>query len=288
MGNGFVPVANAEQRTYWNEHAPEAWVTHQEAMDEQLRAHGALALEALELRAGEHVLDLGCGCGDTTLALAAEIGPSGRVMGVDLSAPMLTRARERVAEGSLTYVELEEADAQTHSFPEGAFDAAYSRFGVMFFEDPVAAFRNVARALKPSGRLSFVCWQPASRNPWVTVPLEAVFPFVPPPSMLDPNLPGPFSLADPARVSKVLADAGFDDVKVEPAAVQMDFGPIEQTTEFLMTLGPTARALREAQPSEQTLDAIRIALRDAVTAFATGDRVTLGSSVWVVTAKRGP
>jgi hypothetical protein len=106
--------------------------------------------------------------------------------------------------------------------------------------------------------------------------------------MLDPNLPGPFSLADPARVSKVLADAGFEEVKIEAAAVQMDFGPIEQTTEFLMTLGPTARALREAQPSEQTLEAIRIALRDAVTPFANGERVTLGSSVWVVRAKRGP
>src|SRR5689334_20742768 len=162
-------TANSEQIEYWNGGAAETWVELQDRLDRQLDSLGRAALAALGPRAGEHVLDVGCGSGQATLQLADAVSPGGRVLGIDISEPLLAAARHRNRNPRVSFLR---ADAQTHPF-EQPFDAIYSRFGVMFFADPVAAFVNLKRALKPGGRLAFVCWRAEAENPVMTVPIAA-------------------------------------------------------------------------------------------------------------------
>ena len=169
------------------------------------------------------MLDVGCGTGETLLRLARAVGPAGRVTGVDISKPMLAVAARRAA--GLPAVETAQADAASHPFPPGGIDLLFSRFGVMFFDDPAAAFRNLRGALAPSGRLAFVCWQPLAANAWFQVPLEVARPLVPQGAEADPEAPGPFAFARPERVRDILAAAGFGAVHIQPLAVSLAVGP---------------------------------------------------------------
>ncbi len=277
---------NAEQRTYWNEQAGPVWVALQERMDAQIGAHGALALAALAPKPGERILDVGCGCGDTALALARAVGPTGRVLGLDLSAPMLARARERALAAGLANVAFEQADAQAIALPAASQDALFSRFGVMFFADPSAAFANLARALRPGGRLAFACWQPPAANLWVSVPLAALASVVPLPAPPPPGAPGPFAFADADRVRGILGEAGFADVRVQGEQLPMAFGGVDEAAAFLTELGPASRAVREAGGGEPLRLKAQAAIRDAIAPHARGGRVELPSAIWVVTARR--
>ena len=167
---------NAEQITYWNEQSGPKWVALDGRLDALISPYGDRALERTKPALGERVLDVGCGCGRTTLELAARVGSPGSVTGIDISTVMLARARERARKSGAQNVRFENADVQTHAFEPGSFDLAFSRFGVMFFADPVAAFANLRGALAPGGRLAFVCWQPLANNPWMQVPLAATAP----------------------------------------------------------------------------------------------------------------
>src|ERR1700722_16858165 len=188
---------NAAQIAYWNETAGPSWVAMQDDLDRELRELGLAAMAALAPRAEERLIDIGCGCGATTLELARRVGPGGGVLGVDISAPMLGVARERAAAEGL---------AQAGFLP---VDGAFSRFGVMFFEDPVAAFANIRAAVSPRGRLAFVCWRALAENPWMTVPMAAILPLLPaPPPAQTPGAPGPFAFADRDRLFAILRDAG--------------------------------------------------------------------------------
>ena len=162
------------------------------------------------------LLDVGCGCGATVLELGRLVAPNGTVLGVDVSVPMLGRARERVAAAALKGVNLVVSDAQTYEFPRGAVDLLFSRFGVMFFADPVAAFTNLRRTMKQGGRLLFACWRPMAENSWFHVPLNAAKDLLPAQPPADPLAPGPFAFADPERVKRVLAEAGWQDVSATP------------------------------------------------------------------------
>jgi SAM-dependent methyltransferase len=224
--------------------------------------------------AGRRVLDVGCGCGATSLALAAAVGPSGGVLGVDISAPMLARARERAAVAGVAHARFEAADAQTHAFPPASFDTLFSRFGVMFFVDPAAAFANLARALVPGARLAFVCWQALPKNPWMAVPLMAAAQHV--------ALPPP-----PPRVTRVLAGAGFADVAFEafePTIAVAAGADLDATVEFLLQMGPAAQAIREA--GEGAAEKARGALREALGPYDGPDGVRMASAAWIVTARR--
>ena len=200
---------NAEQIEYWNSERARKWVELQERMDALIEAFGARAIERAGLAAGERVIDVGCGCGGTTLDLAGRVGARGRVLGVDISAVMLSRARERAKSVGLANVEFVDADAQTHAFEAGAWDCAFSRFGVMFFADPARAFANLRRALRQGGRVSFACWRAMPENEWVTVPLTALMKVIAPPPPPLPGAPGPFAFGDPQRVRGLLGEAGF-------------------------------------------------------------------------------
>ena len=269
------------------ERAGHAWVRMQERTDVVIDPLGRIAMERLGVVAGERILDVGCGCGQTLLELADLVGASGHVLGVDISPPMLGRARERV-EGRPT-IALALGDAQTYAFAPGSFDAVYSRFGVMFFDDPRAAFRNLRAAARPGGRLSFVCWQELAKNPWAALPLAAVtrlLPESPKPEMMGEGRPGPFFLSDPARVRAILGDAGWQDVSLEPVEMSLQFGgaaTLDEAFEYALQIGPAARAMAEAP--EALKPALERALREALAPFASARGVFMDGAAFVVVAR---
>jgi SAM-dependent methyltransferase len=279
---------NAEQVTYWNETSGPKWVARVEQLDAQLAPLGELVFDRLDPRPGERVLDVGCGCGQTALQLAERVGPSGRVLGVDVSAPMLARAAERARAKGVEHLDFVEADAQIHAFEPG-FDVVSSRFGVMFFADPVAAFANLHRALAPGGRLGFVCWREIGLNPWMRIPLMALAGHVPLPEPPAVGAPGPFSFADPERVRGILDGAGFADVALSPVAAGLHVGGgvgggVDGAVEFLLSIGPVSAVLRDAD--EGTRATAAAAVGDAVRPFLDGPDVVMDAAVWVVTARR--
>ncbi len=276
---------NAEQIRYWNEGAGPRWVAQQAFLDAQIAPLGHAAMDRAALAAGERVLDVGCGCGQTALDLAERVGPGGQVLGVDLSTQMLARARERAA--GLPHVRFENADAQTHAFDREHFDCAFSRFGVMFFADPEAAFANLLRALRGGGRLVFVCWQELRKNPWMLVPLGAAAQHVELPKPPEPGAPGPFAFADPARVRGILEAAGFEDVAFDSLERELAVGgavDLETTVDFLSQLGPAAAALVNATPEQRAR--ARDAMCEALRPYQTEGGVRLSSASWIVSARR--
>jgi SAM-dependent methyltransferase len=224
------------------------------------------------------VLDVGAGCGDMTLEAARAVGDAGRVVGVDVSKPMLARARERAS--AFSNVELVEHDAATFA-ADAPFDASISRFGVMFFDDPVGAFTNIRRALKPGGKITYVCWQSLADNPWAAKPLAAVVSVLPTPPVVTPNAPGPFALADPARVRDIMTSAGWKDVALTPFVHLFQLGTsADEALEYASRMGPSARALREADDATRAR-AVEV-LRDLIAPLAPS--FALDSAVWIVTA----
>ena len=251
--------ANADQIKFWNGPTGLKWTQFQDDMDRNLNDATAGIMPFAAAKPGERVLDIGCGAGQTSLMLAAAVGAAGSVTGVDISGPLLAAARTRA--GAAKNVSFIQADAAFHDFkPE--YDLIFSRFGVMFFDDPTAAFANIRKGLKPGGRLAFVCWRPAMENEWVTVPAAAARPYLPATPPPDPLAPGPFAFADPRRVEEILTKAGFRNVQAKALDGQMNLGTSADQAAFqMMNLGPLSRALGEVED-----DAIRERVRVAVTA----------------------
>ena len=278
---------NAEQVRNWNEVSGPTWVRMQAQLDAQLAQAGRLMLAALGPRPGERALDVGCGCGATSLALAEAVGPTGRVVGVDISREMLARAGERAAAAGLPTVTFVEADAQEHAFPPASFDVVASRFGVMFFDAPAKAFRALGAALVPGGRLAFVCWQAVERNPIMSLASRAAAAVIAMPPRPAARAPGPFAFAEPDNVAEVLGDAGFVDVSVTPWEGTMLAGgttDLDAATEFALRVGPVAGALRQAGSDAEP--AVRDAVKLALAARWTADGAHLEASLWIVTARR--
>ncbi len=276
--------ANADQVAYWNAGAGDTWAGLQDRLDHQLEPLGRRAMAALAPKAGERVLDVGCGAGQTSLALAAAVAPGGSVLAVDISHPLLEVARRRAdGQAGLAFTE---ADAQTAPFEAASFDAAFSRFGVMFFADPPAAFANIRQALKPGGRLAFVCWRTPDENPFMTLPMAAAAVKLPapdsPPPALDPHAPGPFAFADPQRVRAILTAAGFGEVELIPHDQKIGSGDLDQTLSVALKVGPLGAMLRE-HPDRR--DAVVAAVRAALAAHDGPEGVKLPSATWIVTAR---
>jgi SAM-dependent methyltransferase len=271
---------NAAQIAYWNESAGPSWVAAQDALDAQLRPLGLKAMAALDPRPGERLIDVGCGCGDSSLELARRVGEGGAVLGADISAPMLAVARRRAEAAGLSWATFIEADAQTHAFEPA--DGVFSRFGVMFFADPTAAFANLRRALKPGGRVAFVCWRPLADNPWMTVPMLGVAPLLPePPPAPPPGAPGPFAFADGERVRGILEGAGFTDIAIDASDQPMGQGDLATAARMALSVGPVAMAVR-AWP--ELRERIHAAVQAALAPYETPDGVRLNASVWIVRA----
>ena len=271
---------NAAQALYWNDVAGRSWAEFQEGLDRQVAPLGRQAMAALAPAPGERIVDIGCGAGETSLELARAVGAGGAVIGVDLSEPLLAIARRRSA--GVAGLDFLQADAQTYSFEPGGFDAAFSRFGVMFFENPTAAFDNIRRALRPGGRLAFVCWRKPDENPIMRLPIEAAGPLVPLQPPPEPGAPGPFAFADPDRVRGVLADAGFVAVEITPHDEKIGSGDLETALDLALSIGPLGAILRE-NPDLQ--EPVRPRVRAALAAHNGPAGPQLDAAVWIVTAR---
>lgn len=277
-------ASNAEQIADWNGDQGQRWVDQQALLDRMIEPFGQAALQAAAPRPGESVLDIGCGCGSTSLALARAVGPQGRVLGVDISRPMLDAARRLAAAQPELKLGFIEADASVARLPAGQ-DLLYSRFGLMFFAEPAPALRHLRAALRPGGRCAFVCWRAPRDNPWAMTPLVAARKALgvdPPPA--DPWIPGPFAFADEQRLRGLLAEAGFADVQLQRTDAPIRLGAsARDAAPASLQLGPAARLAREAGPAHTATLVAAIECALAPLAAADGS-VALGGSTWVVSA----
>jgi len=248
---------NQAQIDFWNGPTGQKWAKYQTEMDRNLADVAAAGLVLANPQPGERVLDIGCGNGSTSLMLAEGAGPSGSVTGVDVSQPMLAIARTRTDAPNIHFIE---ADAAAYPFQPDR-DLIFSRFGVMFFVEPAAAFANIRKAAAPGARLAFACWRKVEENEWAMLPWRAAKPLLPEQPQADPRAPGPFAFHDADRTRAILAEAGFRDIAIEKFDGVMRLGADPEHAGFQLTslMGPTSRALKNVD------DATRAKVRDAVT-----------------------
>ena len=270
----WVAPANTDQLKAWDTAKGVFWADNADLFEHSLQRYDDWLLRAAGIRDGDHVLDIGCGTGSTTRA-AAWLAGSGTALGVDLSSPMITTAARRAREtgaGNASYLQ---ADAQVHGFESDAFDVLLSRTGCTYFGDPVAAFSNLARAMKPGGRVALLAWQAPIRNPWFTETVTALATgrtLQPPP----PNAPSPFAFADPARVAEILTLAGFAMPECEPIKEPLHWGPDAATAEYVI-LGMLG----------QRFDVNALAaLRATLATHTTTEGVTFPSAAWLITTHK--
>ena len=276
---------NADQIAYWNGPGGEHWTERQPLQDILLAPISQILIDSAAANPGERIIDVGCGCGSTSIALAQAVAPSGFVLGIDISAPMLARARQ-LAPKTLP-VDFVLADATVHPFDPASFDLLVSRFGVMFFAEPALSFANLRRALKPTGRLAFVCWREPRENPMLMTPLQAAYKHVPKLPQPGPEDPGPFSFASEERVRRILREAGFVDVAIVPRNLSLDIAigrGLEAAVQGAIEIGPASRALHDHP--EDVRAAAKESIREALKPFVRGETVPLPAAIWIVTARK--
>ena len=275
---------NADQIAYWNGPRGQRWSDRQAAQDILLAPVSQILIDRAKAKPGERILDVGCGCGATSIALAREVAPSGFVLGVDISAPMLTSARQR-AQKSLP-LDFVLADATVYPFEPASFDVLVSRFGVMFFAEPAVSFAHMRQALRPEGRVAFACWREPRDNPWMMAPLQAVYKHVPKLPPQEPDDPGPFAFASEERVNRILSEAGYKGIAMERCDISLDIavgGGLEAAVRSALDVGPSSRAL-EGQPPEVHA-AAQDSVREMLTPLLRGESLPLQGSIWIVTAR---
>jgi len=274
--------ANLEQLEYWNGPVGERWARLQEKIDLHMEEITESALGFAAPCEGENILDIGCGCGTTTFLLAFRAGSSGAAAGLDISQPMLAVARAR-AMAQNAAVAFIEGDASSYDF-QPVFDLVFSRFGIMFFADPVPAFANIRNAIAPDGRLAFVCWRSMAENLWASAPMEAALHLLPPQEPADPCAPGPFAFADRARLASILASANFLHVEIEPFDGTMNMGAtLADAAAEVLNIGPLARAA--ADLDDETRARIGESVERAYACYASAAGVTPPAACWLVRAQ---
>ena len=275
---------NADQIAYWNGPGGQRWADRQAAQDILLAPVLDILIDRAKPQAGERIIDVGCGSGASSIAFAHKVAPAGHVLGVDVSGPMLARARQSAPkELPLDFVQ---ADATVYPFDPASFDLLASRFGVMFFADPVLSFTNLRKAVKPSGRLAFACWREPRENPFFMAPLMAVYKHVPKLPPQGPEDPGPFAFASEARVHHILGEAGFTAIGMEPCNLALDIAigrGLDAAVQSALEIGPASRAL-EDHPQDVRAAAVN-SIREALTPFVKGETVPLPAAIWIVTAR---
>ncbi|MBE1526106.1 SAM-dependent methyltransferase [Sphingopyxis sp. OAS728] len=271
----------------WNGDSGTRWAANLARLDVMLEEFGKAAIAAANARPGEQILDIGCGSGTSTFPLAERLGPDGYVLGVDISEQLVEIARAAAPAGAP--VEFRCADAASAPLPAGSFDLLFSRFGVMFFDDPVAAFTHMRRALKPGGRLAFVCWRGAQENDWVRLPMAAIRDIVEP-IPADPTAPGPFAFGDRQRLADILAAAGFTAIDIAPFDTSISYGrgatrekAVDDALDMAFQVGPLARALAD-QPDD-VREKAAIAVRAAFAKRPGETSVLIDGAAWIVTAR---
>jgi SAM-dependent methyltransferase len=274
---------SSEAQMYWNEEGGDKWVENIDFAESFMTPMSDRLIERIAAKKGEKILDVGCGGGITTLKLAALAGEDGGVLGVDVSRQIIDVAIKR-AEDS-TNIEFQHSDAASTEFGENKFDLITSRFGVMFFDDPVAAFKNLHLSLKPTGRLVFLCWRTPQENPWMAEPAAATFQILPPPMEKPaPTDPGPFSLGEAEHLTNVLQLAGFTNINLEPVDLSLPMSSVDTAVGFLTRLGPAADALKEAS-DDQRVEVIA-AIRSVMEKYSNVDGVLAPAATWIASASK--
>jgi SAM-dependent methyltransferase len=278
---------NSEQADYWEDRAP-SWLDAEGHIARVSSRFGQQAIDRLDLAPGQRVLDIGCGSGPTSLALAERVGPDGEIVGADIAPAMLTAARARAADAGARNVRFVQADMQVDDLGAGMFDAAFSQFGVMFFNDPVVAFTNIRRTIHPGGPLAFACWQPIFSNEWMLVPGSAVVEVTGAlPSMPGPGEPGPFSLSEPGRIEEVLDGAGFThvDVVAHDEVLALAGEEIDSLVKLSQAVGPVRQALKDAGDDEDLRRRLIEAVDAAVLARVVDGEARFNAGAFIVSAR---
>jgi SAM-dependent methyltransferase len=270
-----------EQEKLWNGVAGRGWVEAQELLDQLFKPFEDLLVEAVSARSVSRVLDVGCGTGSTTLAVARQLGANGRCIGIDISDPMLTAARAR-AERESTPASFIRANAQTHAFEPASFDMIISRFGVMFFDDSVRAFANLRRAARDDAGLRFIAWRSAVENPFMTTAERAAAPLLPNLPARRPDAPGQFAFADPRHVHRILEESGWAGIDIRPIDVACSL-PEQELVRNVSRLGPLGRVLHETD--EQTRKEVLAAVRAAFDPYVHDAEVRFTAACWMVSAR---
>jgi len=271
---------------YWNSPAMRFWADHHERIDRLLAGLMQVALDLAAPQPGERVIDIGCGSGTTVLELAARVGPTGHVLGIDIAERSVARARERITAAGLRHAEVVLADVSTYAFPPSRFDLAFSRFGVMFFADPIATFGKLRRAMKPGGRLALAVFRTRQENPWIMAAMAAIAHLLPPAAPPGPEEPGQFAWANPERVHRILEGAGFREVSLTPHDPAMPLagpGGAAEAADFAMQIGPAVRATLGA--SAEFREAVRSGLEAFFRSQDGPQGIVLPGAIWVVRAR---
>lgn len=276
-------MANADQVALWNDASGRTWVEMQQVLDRMLAPFEAPLIEAAFPGQGGRVLDVGCGAGATTLAMARRLGANGRCVGVDISGPLLAAAKSRAAAEGIGTATFVQADAQTHTFDPGSFDAMISRFGVMFFDDPEAAFKNIYRAMRTDAKLAFIAWRSPAENPFMTTAKRAAEPLLTNLPKPDPTAPGQFAFADGDRVRRILQAGGWSDIDLQPLDVEGTVAESELLA-YVTRLGPVGLALREVD--EATRSRVTEVVHAAFQPYIENGAARFGMASWLVTATR--
>lgn len=281
-------MSNEEQIEYWNGEGGERWAAEDARMARLLEPVAKALLEHADILGCTSALDVGCGGGSQSVLLAQHLGKGASVTGVDISGPMLAVAREKLGsmDANSAFLQFLQADASQQAFDAATFDLVFSRFGVMFFDDPVAAFSNIRGGLRDDARLAFCCWRAVAENPWVTLSMQAVLQFVPPPEKTDPNAPGPFAFADSTRVGEILQQAGFGDLAFYPYDSEVTFSEaptLGEAVRELIKISPVGRLL--ADQSKDVVEAALGALEETLAPYYTDSALRMPTAIWFVTGR---
>ena len=283
MGRLESTGLNAPQIDYWNGPAGDKWANFADSLDVMTEDLGSAAMDACDIRLGHAVIDVGCGSGATTIEIARRVGAEGRVLGIDISTPMIEVGRARLHATGVNGVTFENADIASHPFQNETFDRVFLRFGVMFFVDPIAAFGNIRGGMKSGGRFAFVCWQTIDKNPWMGIPLRVALRHVAAAAPADPDAPGPLAFANPDRVRHILSEAGFVDIDLKPLVTLLPLeADVPGAVQKLLQLGPATRLLSHV--SEDIKARVANDLVDVISKFQTDSGVMVGSASWIISA----
>ncbi|WP_137928297.1 class I SAM-dependent methyltransferase [Cupriavidus sp. 2SB] len=277
------PRANIDQDTLWNGTGGHAWVRNQATLDRMFAGFEPVLLAPVAAGTAQRVLDIGCGTGAVTLAAARKMGGAGHCTGADLSTPMLDLARTR-AEREGIHARFLRADAQTYPFDAAGFDVIVSRFGVMFFDDPVAAFANLRRAVRTDGVLRAVAWRSPAENPFMTIAERTAEPLLPPVPPRAPDAPGQFGFANAQRVATILAEAGWQDIDIAPINVACTLTE-GQLIDYIGWLGSVGQRLLSVDAATRTrvIETVRAAFEP----FVDGNDVRFTAACWQIDARAG-